>query len=74
MANKKFSKISKAARSLARLRWQEDPVMRLAARYGNRGRLQAVSRGKVVLNLCFLWKYGVRSTFPVFWCGPHGLR
>ncbi len=48
MANKKFSKISKAARSLARLRWQEDPVMRLAARYGNRGRLQAVSRGKVV--------------------------
>ncbi len=48
MANKKSSKISKAARSLARLRWPKDPVMRLAARYGTRETLQVDADGKTV--------------------------
>ena len=40
--------LSEHGRNLANHRWIKDPVMRLAARYGKRARLQARSRGKVV--------------------------
>lgn len=64
MANKKFSKISRAARSLARLRWPKDPVMRLAARYGTRETLQADVDGKnVPIRAIGLDEHGLRLFF-----------
>ncbi len=45
---KKKSFLSRCGRSLARLRWPKDPVMRLAARYGTRETLQVDADGKTV--------------------------
>ena len=61
---KKKSFLSCCGRSLARLRWPKDPVMRLAARYGTRTTLQADVDGKTVaIRAIGLDEHGLRLFF-----------